>query len=143
MTAEIRELQGQGYDIPDYPSDPSTDEERETQSRYATVLGSAVNPVLREGNSDRRAPQSVKNFAKKHPHRLGPWTAENRARVVSMSEGDFYVHEQSVVMTAVAWAGIVTLVVLVVAITAGILLGPGPQPDREPVRHPGQHDHPL
>ncbi|GAA1247581.1 NADP-dependent isocitrate dehydrogenase [Janibacter melonis] len=100
LKAAIRELQGQGYDIPDYPSDPSTDEERETQSRYATVLGSAVNPVLREGNSDRRAPQSVKNFAKKHPHRLGPWTAENRARVVSMSEGDFYGHEQSVVMTA-------------------------------------------
>lgn len=100
LKAAIRELQGQCYDIPDYPSDPSTDEERETQSRYATVLGSAVNPVLREGNSDRRAPQSVKNFAKKHPHRLGPWTAENRARVVSMSEGDFYGHEQSVVMTA-------------------------------------------
>ncbi len=100
LKAAIRELQGQGYDIPDYPSDPSTDEERETQSRYATVLGSAVNPVLREGNSDRRAPQSVKNFAKKHPHRLGPWTAENKARVVSMSEGDFYGHEQSVVMTA-------------------------------------------
>ncbi len=100
LKAAIRELQAQGYDIPDYPSDPSTDEERETQARYATVLGSAVNPVLREGNSDRRAPQSVKNFAKKHPHRLGPWTAENRARVVSMSEGDFYGHEQSVVMTA-------------------------------------------
>ncbi|GAA3621156.1 NADP-dependent isocitrate dehydrogenase [Marihabitans asiaticum] len=94
----IAELQEQGYDIPDYPAEPSTDEEREVNARYATVLGSAVNPVLREGNSDRRAPASVKNFTKKHPHRLGEWTADNKARVVSMSEGDFYANEQSHVM---------------------------------------------
>lgn len=98
LKAAITELQGQGYDIPDYPSDPSTDEEKDVQARYANVLGSAVNPVLREGNSDRRAPISVKNFAKKNPHRLGAWTADNKAKVVSMSDGDFYAHEQSVVM---------------------------------------------
>lgn len=100
LKAAIAELQGQGYDVPDYPADPSTDEEREIQARYAGVLGSAVNPVLREGNSDRRAPLSVKRFAQKNPHRLGAWTADNKARVVSMSEGDFYGHEQSVVMPA-------------------------------------------
>ena len=100
LKAAIAELQEQGYDIPDYPSDPSTDEEKDVQARYANVLGSAVNPVLREGNSDRRAPQSVKNFAKKNPHRLGPWTADNKAQVVSMSGDDFYGNEQSVVMPA-------------------------------------------
>ncbi|WP_370894439.1 NADP-dependent isocitrate dehydrogenase [Janibacter sp. GXQ6167] len=100
LKAAIAELQGQGFDLPDYPSDPKTDEENDIQARYANVLGSAVNPVLREGNSDRRAPQSVKNFAKKNPHRLGAWTADNKAEVVSMSDGDFYAHEQSVVMPA-------------------------------------------
>ncbi len=98
LKAAIKELQEQGYDIPDYPSDPSTDEEKDVHARYANVLGSAVNPVLREGNSDRRAPISVKNFAKKNPHRLGAWTADNKAKVVSMSDGDFYANEQSVVM---------------------------------------------
>ena len=100
LKAAIKELQDQGYDIPDYPDNPSTDEERDVHGRYANVLGSAVNPVLREGNSDRRAPQSVKNFAKKNPHRLGPWTADNKAQVVSMSGDDFYGNEQSVVMPA-------------------------------------------
>lgn len=100
LKSAIRELQGKGYDIPDYPEEPKTDEEREIQAAYAKVLGSAVNPVLREGNSDRRAPASVKNFAKKHPHKLGPWTADNKARVVSMKAGDFYGNEQSVVMDA-------------------------------------------
>ncbi|HIZ99555.1 MAG TPA: NADP-dependent isocitrate dehydrogenase [Candidatus Janibacter merdipullorum] len=100
LKAAIAELQGQGYDIPDYPDSPSTDEEQQAATAYAQVLGSAVNPVLREGNSDRRAPQAVKNFTKKHPHRLGPWTADNRARVASMTEGDFYGNEKSVVMPA-------------------------------------------
>ncbi|GAB3296338.1 NADP-dependent isocitrate dehydrogenase [Epidermidibacterium keratini] len=98
LKSAIRELQGKGFDIPDYPEEPKTDEEREVQSAYAKVLGSAVNPVLREGNSDRRAPASVKNFAKKHPHKLGPWSADNKARVASMKAGDFYGNEQSVVM---------------------------------------------
>ncbi|MDR0576061.1 MAG: NADP-dependent isocitrate dehydrogenase [Candidatus Accumulibacter sp.] len=94
----IKELRGKGYDVPDYPENPQTGEEKEIGARYSKVLGSAVNPVLREGNSDRRAPLSVKNFAKKHPHRLGPWTADSRARVAFMSEGDFYGNEKSVVM---------------------------------------------
>ncbi len=90
----IKELQSQGFDLPEYGASPESD------AKYAVALGSAVNPVLREGNSDRRAPVSVKNYAKKHPHRLGPWTADNRARVATMSEGDFYANEQSVVMEA-------------------------------------------
>lgn len=98
LKAAIAELQGQGYDLPDYPDSPSTDEEKQVAAAYANVLGSAVNPVLREGNSDRRAPQAVKNFTKKHPHRLGAWSADNKARVVSMSEGDFYGNEKSVVV---------------------------------------------
>ncbi|MDR3220853.1 MAG: NADP-dependent isocitrate dehydrogenase, partial [Candidatus Accumulibacter sp.] len=96
----IKELQGKGYDLPDYPENPRTEEEKEINARYSKVLGSAVNPVLREGNSDRRAPLSVKNFARKNPHQLGPWSADSRARVAFMSEGDFYGNEKSVVMDA-------------------------------------------
>ena len=98
LKAAIAELQSQGYDLPDYPDSPSTDEDKQVAAAYANVLGSAVNPVLREGNSDRRAPLAVKNFTKKHPHRLGPWTADNKARVASMTEGDFYGNEKSVVV---------------------------------------------
>ncbi|WP_203569149.1 NADP-dependent isocitrate dehydrogenase [Aestuariimicrobium ganziense] len=97
LKAAIAELQGQGFDVPDYPENPAGADETEVAARYAKVLGSAVNPVLREGNSDRRAPVSVKNFARKHPHRLGAWTADNRARVATMTDGDFYGNEQSVV----------------------------------------------
>ncbi|WP_068263140.1 NADP-dependent isocitrate dehydrogenase [Janibacter limosus] len=100
LKAAIAELQSQGYDLPDYPDSPSTDEDKQVAAAYANVLGSAVNPVLREGNSDRRAPLAVKNFTKKHPHRLGPWTADNKARVASMTEGDFYGNEKSVVVPA-------------------------------------------
>ncbi|QBF45270.1 NADP-dependent isocitrate dehydrogenase [Janibacter limosus] len=100
LKTAIAELQGQGYDLPDYPDSPSTDEDKQVAAAYANVLGSAVNPVLREGNSDRRAPLAVKNFTKKHPHRLGPWTADNTARVASMTEGDFYGNEKSVVVPA-------------------------------------------
>jgi isocitrate dehydrogenase len=100
LKTAIAELQGQGYDLPDYPDSPSTDEDEQVAAAYANVLGSAVNPVLREGNSDRRAPLAVKNFTKKHPHRLGPWTADNKARVASMTEGDFYGNEKSVVVPA-------------------------------------------
>ncbi len=99
LKAAIKELQAQGFDIPSYPDDPQTDEDKATQEAYAKVLGSAVNPVLREGNSDRRAPQSVKDFARKHPHRLGPWSADNSARVASMTSGDFYGNEKSVVVS--------------------------------------------
>lgn len=94
----IKELQGKGYNVPDYPENPQTEEEKEINARYSKVLGSAVNPVLREGNSDRRAPLSVKNFARKNPHKLGPWSADSKARVAFMSGGDFYGNEKSVVM---------------------------------------------
>ncbi|MFC0359299.1 NADP-dependent isocitrate dehydrogenase [Kytococcus schroeteri] len=94
----VAELQGQGYAIPDYPEDPQTDEERAVRAKYDAVKGSAVNPVLREGNSDRRAPQAVKNFARKHPHSMGEWSADSRTRVATMGEDDFASHEKSVVI---------------------------------------------
>jgi len=96
LKAAIKELQGQGYDVPNYPEEPKNDEEKAIKAKYAKVLGSAVNPVLREGNSDRRAPRAVKNYAKAHPHSMGPWTADSKTHVASMSEGDFYGSEKSV-----------------------------------------------
>ena len=95
LKAAIAELQAQGYDLPDFPDKPSTDEDKETAARYATVLGSAVNPVLRQGNSDRRAPAAVKAYAKAHPHRMGQWTGQVKARVTHMDHGDFFDHEES------------------------------------------------
>jgi isocitrate dehydrogenase len=100
LKAAIRELQSQGYDLPDYPDDPQTDEERETRSRYDKVKGSAVNPVLREGNSDRRAADAVKNYARKHPHSMGEWSSDSRTRVATMGHDDFRSDEQSVVLDA-------------------------------------------
>jgi len=91
----IKELQGKGYKVPDYPEVPKDDAEKTIQQRYAKVLGSAVNPVLREGNSDRRSPLSVKAFSKKHPHKLGAWTKESKAHVSHMTQGDFYGNENS------------------------------------------------
>lgn len=102
LTAAIKELQSQGYNVPDYPASPANEEEKEIRERYAKVLGSAVNPVLREGNSDRRAPRSVKNYAQKNPHRMGEWSADSKSHVASMSEGDFFGSEQSVTMHAVS-----------------------------------------
>ncbi|MBZ9567976.1 NADP-dependent isocitrate dehydrogenase [Modicisalibacter tunisiensis] len=98
LKAAIKELQSQGYKLPDYPEEPGNDTERDIKARYDRVKGSAVNPVLREGNSDRRAPQSVKNFARKYPHRLGEWSADSRSHVAHMSDGDFYGSETSAVM---------------------------------------------
>ncbi|AHC15760.1 NADP-dependent isocitrate dehydrogenase [Salinispira pacifica] len=92
----VSELQAAGFAVPDYPDEPQSDTEREIRKRYDRVKGSAVNPVLREGNSDRRAPRAVKNYAKKHPHSMGEWTPESRSVVASMSEGDFYGSEESV-----------------------------------------------
>ncbi len=92
----IKELQAQGYKLPDYPEASATPADKELKERYAKILGSAVNPVLREGNSDRRAPLSVKNFSKKHPHKLAPWSPDCKARVSHMSAGDFYGNEKSV-----------------------------------------------
>ena len=92
----IKELQAHGYAVPEYPEAPTNDAEKAVQARYAKVLGSAVNPVLREGNSDRRCPPSVKNFSKKNPHRLGKWSAESKSHVAHMKDGDFYGSERSV-----------------------------------------------
>ncbi|MEV6578890.1 NADP-dependent isocitrate dehydrogenase [Streptomyces sp. NPDC051582] len=99
LKAAVAELQGQGYALPDYPDDPKTDEEREIRARYDKVKGSAVNPVLREGNSDRRAPASVKNYAKAHPHRMGAWTPESKTNVATMGANDFRSTEKSAVVT--------------------------------------------
>ena len=95
LIAAIKELQSQGFNIPDYPEQPTEEVEKAIAARYAKVLGSAVNPVLREGNSDRRAPLSVKNFAKKHPHKMGAWAPDSKARVAYMTAGDFYGSETS------------------------------------------------
>ena len=95
LVAAIKELQGQGYDIPDYPEDAQSKEDEEIKSRYAKVLGSAVNPVLREGNSDRRAPGSVKQYARKNPHSMGAWSKDSKSHVATMSAGDFYGSEKS------------------------------------------------
>lgn len=98
LKAAIAELQGQGFDIPDYPEDPATDDEQTTKSRYASVLGSAVNPVLREGNSDRRAPASVKQYARTNPHKMGAWSQASQTHVAHMRGGDFYSSEKSTVI---------------------------------------------
>ncbi|MGO2452525.1 NADP-dependent isocitrate dehydrogenase [Pseudomonas taetrolens] len=100
LQAAIKELQAQGFDIPDYPETVTTDAEKETKARYSKVMGSAVNPVLREGNSDRRAPLSVKNYARKHPHKMGAWTADSKSHVAHMSEGDFYGSEKAALIEA-------------------------------------------
>ncbi|GAA1718714.1 NADP-dependent isocitrate dehydrogenase [Isoptericola hypogeus] len=100
LKAAVAELQAAGYAIPDYPEDPQTDEEKDVRARYDKVKGSAVNPVLREGNSDRRAPASVKNYAKAHPHRMGAWSADSRTNVATMGHDDFFSNEKSVVLPA-------------------------------------------
>ena len=96
LNATIAELQAHGYAVPNYPATPQTEEEKEIKAAYAKVLGSAVNPVLREGNSDRRAPKPVKNYAKKHPHSMGAWSANSKTKVAHMQVGDFYGTEKSV-----------------------------------------------
>ncbi|WP_262057152.1 NADP-dependent isocitrate dehydrogenase [Streptomyces sp. STR69] len=99
LKAAVAELQAQGYALPSYPDDPKTDEERDVQSRYDKIKGSAVNPVLREGNSDRRAPASVKKYAKTHPHRMGAWSSDSKTNVATMGENDFRSTEKSVTIT--------------------------------------------
>ena len=100
LKATIKELQNQGFALPNYPEEPSTDEERDIRARYDRVKGSAVNPVLREGNSDRRAPKAVKQYAQAHPHFMGEWTADSKTQVATMGENDFRSNEQSVIMPA-------------------------------------------
>src|SRR5580693_2148463 len=95
LKAAIKELQGKGYDVPDYPDNPTTQAEKDIKSRYAKVFGSVVNPVLREGNSDRRAAGAVKQYARNNPHKMGVWTKDSKTRVAHMSGGDFYGSEVS------------------------------------------------
>src|SRR3954471_20517444 len=98
LLAAIKELKAKGYDLPDYPGEPKTDEEKTIKQRYGTCLGSAVNPVLREGNSDRRAPKAVKEYARKHPHSMGKWSQASRTHVATMRHGDFYHGEKSLTL---------------------------------------------
>ncbi len=98
LHAAIKELQAHGYKLPNYPEEPSNDAEKDIKSRYDKIKGSAVNPVLREGNSDRRAPKPVKEYAKQHPHTMGTWSADSKSHVASMSQGDFYGSEKSICM---------------------------------------------
>ncbi|MDG2525089.1 NADP-dependent isocitrate dehydrogenase [Stenotrophomonas sp. HITSZ_GD] len=100
LLAAIKELQAQGFKLPEYPDVPKDDKERDIKARYDRVKGSAVNPVLREGNSDRRAPLSVKNYARKHPHRMGKWSSESKSHVAHMESGDFFGSEQSATVPA-------------------------------------------
>ncbi len=100
LVAAIEELQSQGYDIPNYPEEPSTDDEKAIRARYDAIKGSAVNPVLREGNSDRRAARAVKNYAQKNPHSMGEWSADSKTKVSSMPGNDFYANEKSATITA-------------------------------------------
>jgi isocitrate dehydrogenase len=106
LKATVKELQSQGYKLPEYPEDPKDDKERDIKARYDKVKGSAVNPVLREGNSDRRAPLSVKNYAKKHPHKMSPWSGDSKTHVAHMKGGDFRSNEKSMTVPAATEARI-------------------------------------
>ncbi|MCE2881851.1 MAG: NADP-dependent isocitrate dehydrogenase [Planctomycetaceae bacterium] len=106
MKAAIKELQSQGYDLPDFVDEPKTDAEKDARARYAKVMGSAVNPVIREGNSDRRSTKSVKDYARANPHKMGAWAGDSKARVASMTGGDFFGNEQSTTVAAATTARI-------------------------------------
>ncbi|WP_339790778.1 NADP-dependent isocitrate dehydrogenase [uncultured Imperialibacter sp.] len=106
LVAAIKELQSKGYNLPDYPTEPKSDEEKDIKVRYGKVMGSAVNPVLREGNSDRRAPRAVKEYARNNPHSMGKWESTSKSHVASMTDGDFYGNEKSVTMNK---AGVVKI----------------------------------
>jgi isocitrate dehydrogenase len=106
IKAAIKELQSQGYKLPEYPEDPKDDKEKDIKARYDRVKGSAVNPVLREGNSDRRAPLSVKAYSRKHPHKMGAWSPDSKTHVVHMKGGDFRSNEKSMTTTAATEARI-------------------------------------
>ena len=97
-----RNLQAQGYKLPDYPAEPANEEEKTVKAKYDAIKGSAVNPVLREGNSDRRAPKAVKEYAKKNPHRMGAWSNSSKTHVATMGENDFFSNEKSVTVPAVS-----------------------------------------
>ncbi|HEY9184274.1 MAG TPA: NADP-dependent isocitrate dehydrogenase [Salegentibacter sp.] len=99
LRAAIKELQEKGYNLPDYPDEPTTEEEKQVKTKYDKVKGSAVNPVLREGNSDRRAPKAIKNFARKYPHKMGEWSSDSKSHVATMEDGDFKANEKSVTLS--------------------------------------------
>jgi isocitrate dehydrogenase len=130
LKAAIAELRGQGYDLPDYVDEPRTDAEKDARARYDRIKGSAVNPVIREGNSDRRSTKSVKDFAKANPHKMGAWSADSKAHVASMAGGDFFANEVSVTIPAatvariefVAAGGAVTVLKDGLKLTAGEIL---------------------
>src|SRR5207244_13571183 len=100
LKAAIAELQSKGYKLPDYSDHPQTDAEKDARARYDKIKGSAVNPVLREGNSDRRAPKAVKDYARAHPHSMGAWSAESKTNVGTMGKDDFFWNEKSVTVPA-------------------------------------------
>ena len=100
LVAAVEELQAKGYALPDYPEDPQTDEEKSVRAKYDAIKGSAVNPVLREGNSDRRSARAVKNFAQANPHSMGDWSADSQTHVSSMSGNDFFSNEKSATISA-------------------------------------------
>src|SRR5690606_12674402 len=100
LKAAIKELQDKGYNVPDYPDNPAADEEKEIKTRYARVFGSVVNPVLREGNSDRRAAGAVKQYARNNPHKMGAWSKDSKSHVAYMPGGDYYGSEVSTTVTA-------------------------------------------
>ncbi|MFM8363842.1 MAG: NADP-dependent isocitrate dehydrogenase, partial [Verrucomicrobiota bacterium] len=106
LKAAIAELQARGFALPDYPETPATDSEKDTKARYDKVKGSAVNPVLREGNSDRRAPKAVKDYARKHPHKMAPWSKDSKTRVATMGRDDFRSNEKSTTLPAATTARI-------------------------------------
>ena len=130
LTAAIKELQEKGYDLPDYPEEATSEEEKEAKARYAKILGSAVNPVLREGNSDRRVASAVKEYAQKNPHPMGAWAADSKSHVAHMNDGDFYSSEQSAVISAagnvaiefVDGAGNITVLKAETAVQAGEII---------------------
>ncbi|MEM8592697.1 MAG: NADP-dependent isocitrate dehydrogenase [Pseudomonadota bacterium] len=124
LTAAIAELQSKGFALPDYPEEPSTNEEKDIRARYDTIKGSAVNPVLREGNSDRRAATAVKNYAKANPHRMGAWSADSKTHVASMTGDDFYANETSVTVSA-AQAGPAKIVMGDTVLKDGVQLDEG------------------
>ncbi len=98
LMAAIKELQSKGFNLPNYPDDPKSNEEKDIQDRYNKIKGSAVNPVLREGNSDRRAPKAVKNYAKNNPHSMGAWASDSKTHVATMDKGDFMHNEKSLTL---------------------------------------------
>ncbi|MEM1234937.1 MAG: NADP-dependent isocitrate dehydrogenase, partial [Pseudomonadota bacterium] len=124
LEAAIKELQSKGYALPDYPADPKTDAEKAVRAKYDTIKGSAVNPVLREGNSDRRAAAAVKNYAQANPHRMGAWSADSKTHVASMSGNDFYANETSTTVTA-AQAGDARIVLGNTVLKDGVPLAEG------------------